>query len=169
MRRTCLTKTTRALAGPLTGLLFSILVVPLGAATAPKTTPVGGFGPFYDAAHETTLTGTIQEVVTRHTPGSPAGMHLLVLGPQGVVDAHVGAFLSKQNREAMKVGMPVEIVGANVQLHGRQYLLARQITVGGHVITVRSARGAPVFQSPQRQRIVKVRGKVVASSQGGAR
>ncbi|MGA8866900.1 MAG: hypothetical protein WB510_08020 [Candidatus Sulfotelmatobacter sp.] len=169
MRRNCFTKPTRIFAGLLTGLLFAILAVPLGAATAPKTRPGQGFGPVYDAAHETTLNGTIQEVVTKHTPGSPAGMHLLVAGPQGVVDTHVGAFLSKQTRAALRVGMPVQIVGAMAPIHGKQYFLAREMTVGGHMVTIRNTRGAPVFSGRQGQRIVKVRGVVKTDTKGGAR
>ncbi len=169
MRRNCFTKPTRMFAGLLTGLLFAILVVPLGAATAPKTRPGQGFGPVYDAAHETTLNGTIQEVVTKHTPGSPAGMHLLVAGPKGVVDTHVGAFLNKQTKEALKVGMPVQIVGATTSVRGKEYFLARMLTVGGHTVTLRNTKGAPAFSRSQAHRIVKVRGVVKADTKGGVR
>jgi hypothetical protein len=129
------------IAGLFLGLLFAILPIPLGAQAAPASHVGQGFGPGYDAAHETTLTGTIQEVVTKHEAGSPAGMHLLVAGAEGVVDTHVGPFLSEDSKEALHVGTPVEIVGATIQLHEKQYFLAREIKVGGTTITVRSARG----------------------------
>ena len=141
MSRNCLTKPTRTIAGLLTGLLFAILAVPLGAQPAPESRVGHGFGPLYDAAHETTLHWTIQEVVTKHAVGSPAGMHLLVAGPQGVVDAHVGPFLSKETKEALQTGTPVRIVGAMASLHGKNYLLARELTVGGTTVTVRSEHG----------------------------
>ena len=134
-------KFTRLFAGLLTALLFATLAVPLGAQPASETRPGPGFGPVYDAAHETTLYGTIQKVVTKHTVGSPAGMHLLVAGPQGLVDAHVGSFLSKETKEALHTGTPVQIVGAMTSLHGRNYLLARELNVGGSTVTVRSKRG----------------------------
>ena len=85
MKRTCLTQPARMIAGVLTALLFAIVAVPLGAQPASESRPGRGFGPVYDTAHETTLNGTIREVVTKHVAGSPAGMHLLVAGPQGVV------------------------------------------------------------------------------------
>lgn len=141
-----ITKPTPLIAGLLSGLLFATVVVPLGAQPASESRPGRGFGPVYDAAHETTLNGTIQKVVTKHTVGGPAGMHLLVAGPQGLVDAHVGSFLSKQTRASLQAGMPVRIVGANVSMRGKSYLLARQLTVGSTTVTVRNERGllAPV-------------------------
>jgi len=144
MRRTCLTQPARMIAGVLTALLFAIVAVPLGAQPASESRPGKGFGPVYDAAHETTLNGTIREVVTRHAAGSPAGMHLLVAGPEGVVDAHIGPYLSKQTTETLKAGAPVRIVGAMLSLHGNDYLLARELSVGGRTVKVRSERGVLV-------------------------
>jgi len=127
--------------GLLAGLLLAILAIPLMAQPVRTSHPGRGFGLGYDAAHEVTLNGTVQGVTTRHVPGSPAGMHLLVAGPQGTVDTHIGPFLAKDTREALRVGLPVQIVGAMETLHGRQYLLARQIIFGGRLVTVRSTNG----------------------------
>ncbi len=132
---------SRRIAGLLSGLLFAILAVPLVAQPATEVHPGLGIGPVYDAAHEVTLNGTIRTVVTKHTKGSPAGMHLLVAGPEGVVDAHVGPFMNKQAKEALREGTPVRIVGANTSIRGKSYLLARQLTVDGHTFTVRSRHG----------------------------
>jgi len=169
MRCTGFTNPNRIFAGLLTGLLFAILTIPLSAQTAPESRPGRGFGPVYDVAHETTLTGTIQEVVTKHTAGSPAGMHLLVAGAHGVVDAHVGPFLSKETKEALQTGMPVQIVGATLSLHGNEYFLARLVTVGGHTITIRNTRGLLVFPHPQGRRVAKVRNAAAVETTGGAR
>ena len=130
MRRTRLKKSAPLIAGLLAGLLLAIVAVPLRAQPAPETRNGRGFGPVYDAAHETTLNGTIREVVTKREPGSPAGMHLLVAGPEGVVDTHVGPFLSKQTQEALHSGAQVQIVGAMSSLHGKNYLLVRELVVG---------------------------------------
>jgi len=132
---------TRLVARLLTGLLFATVAVPLGAHAASVSRPGRGGGPVYDAAHEITVEGTIQEVVTKHTVGTPPGMHLMVAGPQGLVDVHLGPFMSKQTKEALQAGMPVRIVGATTSLHGKTYLLARQITFGESTVTVRSPRG----------------------------
>ncbi len=156
MSFTRLKKPARMIAGLLTGLLLAGLAVPLGAQPASESRTGRGFGPVYDAAHETTLNGTIREVVTKHVAGSPPGMHLLVAGPQGVVDAHVGPYLSKQTTETLKAGAPVRIVGAVLSLHGKDYLLARELTVGGRTVKVRSERGVLV---PERSaRAVRSRG-----------
>lgn len=173
MSRNCLTKLTRMIAGLLTGLLFAILAVPLGAQTAPESRAGRGFGPAYDAAHETILHGTIREVVTKHETGSPAGMHLLVAGPQGVVDTHVGPYLSKETREALRAGAPVQIVGAAVSLNGKEYFLARQLTVGTRTVTVRSPHGFLVREHAPRVARSKAESKTEKTSQvelnGGAR
>jgi hypothetical protein len=134
-------KPTRTVVGLLTGVLFVISALPLGAQSATESRPGCGFGPGYDAAHETILTGTIQEVVTKRVVGSPAGIHLLVYGPQGVVDVHVGPFLSEETKESLQAGMPVRIVGAMSSLQGKNYLLARELTVGGSTVIVRSEHG----------------------------
>jgi hypothetical protein len=167
MKRICFPRPTRILAALATGLLLAISAISLAAQSAPASQPAQGFGPVYDAAHETILVGTIQEVVTRHTEGSPAGMHLLVAAAQGVVDTHLGPFLSKANQQALQTGMPVQIVGAKVTLNGKDYFLARQVTVGNQIITVRNARGFPVFQRPRGQR-VKATGTAQAETKGDA-
>ena len=172
MSRNVLTKPTRTIAGLLTGLLFAILAIPLAATTAPESRG-RGFGPAYDAAHETTLNGTIQEVVTKHVIGSPAGMHLLVAGPQGVVDTHVGSFLSKATKESLQVGTSVQIIGATLKLRGKEYFLARQLTVDGRTVTVRSKHGLLVREhTPRAKRspsASKTEQKSQAALNGGAR
>jgi Flp pilus assembly protein CpaB len=157
---------SRRIAGLLSGLLFAILAIPLVAQPATEVHPGLGIGPVYDAAHEVTLNGIIQTVVTKHTKGSPAGMHLLVVGPEGVVDAHVGPFLNKQAKEALHEGTPIRIVGAKTSIRGKSYLLARQLTVDGRTITVRTNHGflAPgvsqhrVHSTNERKSAVEVKG-----------
>jgi hypothetical protein len=141
MRQNRLGPAARILAGPLSVLLFATFAIPLGAQVASESLAGRGFGPAYDVAHETTLTGTIQEVVANHAAGSPAGMHLLIAGPQGTVDAHLGPYLSKDTQEALHLGAPVQVVGAMEVLHGQRILLARQLIVGGRTVTIRSPHG----------------------------
>src|SRR5580693_3468759 len=143
MRRTRLQKPIgiTMIAGLLSGLLFAILAVPLVAQPASETHVGHGFGVVYDRAHEITLSGDVQQVVTRHVVGAPGGMHLLLAGPKGLVDAHIGPFMSKEMKEALHTGTPVRIVGAMATLNGKNYLLARELTVGGTTITVRSEHG----------------------------
>jgi hypothetical protein len=138
MRRDGLASSTSKMASLLIGLSFPILAV---AQSMSVSRSAQGFGPAYDAAHEITLNGTIQEVVVRQTPGSPPGTHVLVAGPEGIVDAHAGPFLSKETKDALQAGTPIEIVGATTQMNEKSYLLARQLIIGGRTITVRSKHG----------------------------
>ena len=153
----------------LAGALFATIVIPLGARAASEPHPGHGFGATYDAAHEITLNGTIREVVTKHTVGSPAGMHLMVAGPEGLVDAHVGLFLSKQTKAALVAGATIRIVGANAILHGKSYLLARQLTIGENTVTVRSVRGIIVPPHSAHARPARTRKPSQTEPNGGAR
>ena len=168
MKLTAYTKPAGLFAVLLTGLILVAASLPLGASTAPAARPAQGFGPVYDAAHETILAGTIQEVVTKHTAGSPAGMHLMVNAAKGVVDAHLGPFLSKETKDALQTGMPVQIVGATLQLKDKEFFLARQVTIGGRTITIRNTRGMLVHPRPQGQRVVKVKNTAAVATKGGA-
>jgi hypothetical protein len=143
---------SRAAVRLLNALLFVTLIIS-ARAQEPKSSVGGGFGPAYDVAHETTLTGTIQDVVTKPAAGGMGGLHLLVNGPQGTVDAHLGAFLSKETKDSLHTGMLVQIVGAPIQLHDKEYFLARELNIDGHTVVIRSERGFLVL--PRRGNAVK--------------
>jgi hypothetical protein len=160
---------TRLIAGLLSGLLFATMAVSLDAHAASVSHPAQGFGPVYDAAHETTFEGTIQEVVVKHTPGSPAGMHLMVAGPNGLVDAHIGPFMSKETREVLQPGVPVRIVGAKTELHGKTIFMARQLVVDGNTVTVRSPRGFLVQAHSPRADRAPIKKTSQPEQNGGAR
>ena len=151
----------------LIGLLFAISSVSLDAQVASESSAGRGFGPAYDAEQETTLIGNIQQLVTKNDPGSPAGVHVLVAGTQGVVDVQVGPFLSKATKEALQAGAPVQVVGAMMQFHEKQYFLARELSVNGRTITVRNARGFLV--SPDGDHVARARTAAKAQDNGGAR
>lgn len=142
MRCTRLKIPARMIAGLLTGLLFAIVPLQPSAQTAAdsRTQHPVKFG--YNKAREITLNGTVQEVVTKRAAFSPVGMHLLVAGPDGVVDAHVGPYLTKDIQAALHAGLPLQVVGAMEESHGKQYLLARQLIFGGRTVTVRNENGA---------------------------
>jgi hypothetical protein len=146
-----LTKTARVVAGLLTLLtVLTLLTAPLVAGTAPESRVVQGRASAYDATREVTLQGTVQEVVTARVIGSPVGVHLLVSGPQGTVDVHAGLSLTRETMKALQAGSPVQIVGAMTLLNGKQYLLARLLTVNGRTITLRAAGGVLLHQNGSR-------------------
>ena len=138
MRSTGKAKFARALAAVLPAVLM--FANPLAAQTA-QAVPATGFGVPYDAAHEVTFNGTVQQVITKHIVGSPIGMHLIVAGTQGTVDAHVGYRISANVREALHQGLPIQIVGAMETLNGKQFLMARLLMFGGQTVTVRTKTG----------------------------
>ena len=150
-----MTKYTLILLSLLAGLMAEI---PL-AAQAVRTSQPGRGIMFarYNAANEIALSGTIQRVITARQLGSPPGMHLFVTGPQGTVDAHVGSFLAKDVQAALRTGTSVKVVGAMEQLHGQNYLLARQISFDGRVVNVRSSTGFLVRSLPTRRTRFAVR------------
>lgn len=155
-----------SLSGLLAGLLLTISLNAQPIRTAP---PTRGFVRGYNASHELTVTGTVQQVVTKHAMGSPAGMHLLVAGPEGVVDAHVGPFMSKDTREALHTGLPIQIVGAMENLRGKQYLMARQLVFGGRTVTVRSRTGFLLGAAESRRATSPRKQKAAKAANGGAR
>jgi hypothetical protein len=90
---------------------------------------------------EITVAGTIQQVSSEHILGRPAGLHLLVNSPQGVLDASVGPNLSQDVRQALSTGQQVQVVGVVRTINGHSYLLARQLDVDGRQITIRNENG----------------------------
>jgi hypothetical protein len=143
------TRTARAFAC----LAACMLFVAAAQATASRPASVGkGFGFAYDPSKEVTVVGTVTELVTKPAPGSPMGMHILISSAGKVVDAHVGPFLSKENREALKPGQLVQITGVNEKAHGKTFLLARQLIFSGRQVTVRNERGALVRNVAHRRK-----------------
>jgi len=132
-------------------LAWAAAVIMLLAAAAQATNvaePGRGLGFAYDQSREITLTGTLQQLVTHPAKGSPMGLHLLVSTDGKVVDAHVGPYLSKANQEALRVGQPIQIVGVNENIHGKNVLLARELVFGGRQVAVRSEHGLLLSGTP---------------------
>jgi hypothetical protein len=92
-------------------------------------------------AGDITVTGTIQQVPSERTPGSPAGLHLLVNSPHGLLDTSVGPFLTDEARQALSSGQQVQVVGFIQAINGSNYLLARQLVVAGRQIQIRNENG----------------------------
>lgn len=93
------------------------------------------------AGDQLSATGTIQEVVSTHEPGSPRGLRLVVAGPQGVIDANVGPYLTADVQQGLAAGQPIAVNGVLGTFNGHDYLLVRQLTMGDRQITIRNARG----------------------------
>ncbi len=141
MRRCRFAKSLCALAVPLAGLLLAMLAVPAGAQVAHESPTRTALLIGYDKAHEITVDGTIQSVVAKRVPESPVGLHVILASSQGTFDTHLGPYLAKETQEALHAGTPIQIVGAIEKVHGRSYLLAREMNLGGSIITIRNQNG----------------------------
>jgi hypothetical protein len=95
----------------------------------------------YDKAHEVTVNGSVQGMTRERRGDSPFGLHLFLAGSQGVVDVHLGPYLSKETQQALRIGTPVEVVGAIETTRDGRCLLARELIFGGREITLRNENG----------------------------
>jgi hypothetical protein len=118
-----------------------LLVIALQASDTQSSEGGKGFGLAYDSAKEITVEGSIEEVVTHPAPGSAVGIHLLVSSDGNVLDAHLGPFLSAENREALVTGQPVRIIGVSEKADGQNLFLARLLIIGERQVTIRNERG----------------------------
>jgi hypothetical protein len=87
-----------------------------------------------------TVTGPIQSIVS-DSAHRPAGMHVLVSGSNGTVDACLGSFVSHDVQQSLREGTSIEVTGSNETVNGNEYLLVRQMTVGGRQILIRNEHG----------------------------
>ncbi|HJT71547.1 MAG TPA: hypothetical protein VJ731_15210 [Terriglobales bacterium] len=137
-------------------VVVSILLFPLTAQTqkVPRhDAPVAA----YDRAHEITVDGSVQKLISNPAPGSPRGLHLLMDTPGGSVDAHLGLLNEQQaSRIGLIPGAAVHIVGTMIGVGGAEYLAARKLTVGNHTLTLRNERGFPLFQVAPRTSAGKI-------------
>jgi hypothetical protein len=116
----------------------------------------------YSRACEITTKGTIQKVIADRTAGGPAGMHILVEGPQGVMDASLGSNIGHDLKAELVAGQSVQLVGVTRTIRGREYLLARQMTIAGRQVVIRNEHGFP-FGARSRTRVKQ------SAVNGGAR
>jgi hypothetical protein len=105
--------------------------------------PSTPFGPtaLDKAAQDITVSGTVQQLVKTHVPGAPAGVQLLVAAPQGAVTASLGPNLSRTVLQSMSKGAAIQVSGGMQTINGKEYLLARNLTIGGNQIIVRNEHG----------------------------
>jgi hypothetical protein len=138
-----------------------IAAVACGLPASAEETQLLGYSP----ARETTVTGTIDQVVTGHSAGSPSGLHLLVNGSQGVIDASLGSYLTAEAQKSLTKGAAVQLSGVTRSIDGTQYLLTRTLSVAGNSIKIRNEHGFLIH--PRANNGAKIRLGTNASA-GGA-
>jgi hypothetical protein len=138
----------------LSKVLFTIVVATfvLPALWAQKTKDTG---PKYDPATEVKIKGDVVEI--REVAGQWEGTHLVVKTSAGQVLVHVGPsdFLKEMDM-SFAVGDKVEVVGSKAPNTTEEEILAREITVGNNLLTLRDAKGIPIWAD---WKPVKVAGK----------
>ena len=122
-------------------------------------------GPLYNPSTETTVKGTVEEVqqlTGKPMPGPSgtmwntcprgwSGTHLILTTDQGTLAVHVGptAYLTSKNF-SISMGDELTITGSKVRYLGSDFLIAREITKGGQVLTLRDTKGFPLWSGPHR-------------------
>ncbi|HEX6804200.1 MAG TPA: hypothetical protein VF133_11025 [Terriglobales bacterium] len=113
-------------------------------------------GPFYNTGTELTITGTVEEVqqVTGQMgtgqgwtcPRGWSGTHLMLKTDAGTMLVHVGpsAYLASKNFSIAK-GDQLTILGSKVQYQASDFLIAKEITKGDQVLTLRNSAGFPLW------------------------
>jgi hypothetical protein len=134
-------------------LLFATIIV--GAAVGGDAGPQPCCGDStYNPATEITLTGTIEEVKTAPSPGrGGGGLHVLLLTEAGVSQVHLGpaSFVSAKNVNLEK-GDALTVVGSKITMQGEEIVIAREIRKGDQVLTLRDAKGLPLWSRGNRSR-----------------
>lgn len=108
----------------------------------------------YNPATETTLTGTVSEVKNVPSRGRGAGgLHLVLSAPSGAIEVHVGpaSFVSSKSVTFAK-GDALTVIGSKVTMAGQEVVIAREIRKGDQVLTLRDAKGVPVWSGRRRTR-----------------
>lgn len=101
----------------------------------------------YNPSTETTITGTVDDVKNLPSPGrGGGGLHLTVAATAGPVEVHVGpaSFVTAKNVTFAK-GDTLTVVGSKATIAGQEVLIAREITKGDQVLTLRDAKGLPLW------------------------
>jgi len=104
-------------------------------------------GRMYNPATETTITGTVDEIKNIPSQGrGGGGLHLVLSAPSGAIDVRVGpaSFVSSKGFTFAK-GDALTVVGSKVTMTGQEVLIAREIKKGEQVLTLRDAKGYPLW------------------------
>jgi hypothetical protein len=91
-------------------------------------------------ASDVALTATIEQVVSSHSAGTPAGITLVVGSPRGPIHVSVGPYLRPDLQQSLVAGRQIQVVG-RFDNSGNNYLMARQLILDGRTVTLRNNNG----------------------------
>ena len=124
-------------------LSLSVVIVALATVAYAQR----GGGGNYNPATEVTVTGTVESVENMPSPGrGGGGLHLKLTAPSGPIEVHVGpsSYVASKNVTFAK-GDTLKVVGSKVTMAGEEVVIAREITKGDQVLTLRDAKGFPLW------------------------
>jgi len=127
--------------------LVSVSIVTVGLSSAVYTQGGMRGGGNYNPATETTLTGTVDSVNNMPSSGrGGGGLHLILALPTGPIEVQVGpaSFVSSKSVTFTK-GDALTVVGSKVTMAGQEVVIAREIQKGDQVLTLRDAKGFPLW------------------------
>jgi hypothetical protein len=112
------------------------------SVTSQPSTSFIGWDTSKQKSSEVAVTAIIQEIVPNHASGIPAGLHVMLGTPQGVLDASVGPYLAADIQQALVVGKQVQVFGQVDTIRDQRYLLVHQLVLDGKTIVVRNDHGS---------------------------
>lgn len=149
---------------------FAFCVVLLGTAAAGTAVAQGRRGSLPSSTRqaesgEVTLGGVVGSVAAKKAAGAPAGLNFAISGSQHAMTVNAGTSLPAVARNRIQTGEAVQVTGVVRSIHGQDYLLAREIVVGGTKIQARP-NGSLVRQPGMARPQIK---RVESDLKGGAR
>jgi hypothetical protein len=135
------------------GTLLAAMVIACALPLASSQGMGGGMGGarMYNPATETTVNGTVEKVATISGRSGWSGTHLDLKTDSGIVDVHLGpsAYLSSKGFQFANNDQ-LEVTGSKVMYQGHPAIIAREVKMGGKVLTLRNAQGIPEWSRGQR-------------------
>ena len=142
-----------------TQLALSLVAVVTTGAVLAAAQPGQGPGARtsnYDVKTETRVEGTVQQVTEVSPPAargraSLGGTHVSLKTASEVLNVHLGptTFVKEQTID-LAVGQAIVVVGSRVTIDGEAVVIAREVTRGATVWTLRDAAGRPVWRGGAR-------------------
>ncbi len=123
------------------------LIAGFAAVAAAQPPRGGGMGmPRYDKSTETTVVGTVSEVLAHQGRMGGTGLHLTLATADGAFDVHVGPTRWLADRQlSFAAGDQIEVVGSRITFDGKPAILAREIRRGGVATLLRNDAGIPLW------------------------
>jgi hypothetical protein len=112
--------------------------------------------PTYDPKTETRVEGAVQEVTDVSPPAaegrrSLGGTHVALKTATEVLNVHLGptTYMNQTNLD-LAPGQTIVVVGSQVTIDGEAIVIAREVTRGATVWTLRDAAGRPAWRAGPR-------------------